>query len=122
MRQPHLAYLEIRGEASGMRARGEEAEAKWFGLIQEQEQSGQSVASFCRERGVRASQLYGWKLRMRERAGSGFVEVRSGGEEASAVWRRNGAIEVRLAGGRGLLVEPGFNADHLRALITVLER
>jgi len=105
-----------------MRMRGAEAEAKWFGLIKEQEQSGQSVASFCRERDVRASQLYAWKVRMRGRAGSSFVEVRSVGEEANAGWRRNGAIEVRLRGGRGLLVEPGFDPDHLRALLTVLER
>ena len=105
-----------------MRVRGAEAEVKWFGLIKEQEQSGQSVASFCRERGVRASQFYAWKQRIRERAGSGFVEVRSGAEQASAGRRRSGAIEVRLHGDRGLLVEPGFDPDHLRALLTVLER
>lgn len=99
-----------------------EAEAKWFGLIKEQEQSGQSAANFCRERGVPAWQIYAWKRRLRERAVSAFVEVRCGAEEASPGWRRNGAIEVRLAGGRGLLVEPGFDTDHLRALITVLER
>jgi hypothetical protein len=96
-----------------MRIGEAEAEAKWFGLIKEQEQSGQSVASFCRERGVRASQLYAWKKRIRER---------SGAEPASVGWRRNGAIEVRLHGGRGLLVEPGFDPDHLQALLTVLER
>jgi hypothetical protein len=105
-----------------MRVRGAEAEAKWSGLIKEQEQSGQSVASFCRQRGVRASQFYAWKKRICERTGSGFVEVRSGAEQASAGWRRNGAIEVRLHGGRGLLVEPGFDPDHLQALLTVLER
>jgi Transposase len=105
-----------------MRMRGAEAEAKWSGLIKEQEQSGQSVASFCRQRGVRASQFYAWKKRICERTGSGFVEVRSGAEQASAGWRRNGAIEVRLHGGRGLLVEPGFDPDHLQALLTVLER
>jgi Transposase len=86
------------------------------------EQGGQSVASFCRERGVAPSQIYAWKRRMRERAAPAFIEVRSGAEQASGGWRRNDAIEVRLAGGRGLLVEPGFNADHLRALIAVLER
>jgi Transposase len=105
-----------------MRMRGAEAEAKWFGLIQEQEQGGQSVASFCRDRGVRASQFYAWKQRIRERAGSGFVEVRSGAEPAGAGFRRNGAIEVRLHGDRGLLVEPGFDPDHLQALLRVLER
>jgi len=105
-----------------MRVRGAEAEAKWSGLIREQEESGQSVASFGRQRGVRASQLYAWKKHIRERAGSGFVEVRSGAKQAGVDFRRNGAIEVRLQGGRGLLVEPGFDPDHLQALLTVLER
>jgi hypothetical protein len=103
-----------------MRVRGAEAEAKWSGLIKEQ--SGQSVASFCRQRGVRASQFYAWKKRICERTGSGFVEVRSGAEQAGVDFRRSGAIEVRLHGGRGLLVEPGFDPDHLQALLTVLER
>lgn len=105
-----------------MRVQGAEAEAKWSGLIKDQEQSGQSVASFCRERGVRASQLYAWKKRIGERTGSGFVEVRSAADQAGVGWRRSGAIEVRLRGGRGLLVEPGFDPDHLQALLTVLER
>ena len=32
-----------------------------------------------------------------------------------------GAIEVRLRDGRSLVVEPGFDARHLRALFSVLE-
>ena len=34
---------------------------------------------------------------------------------------REGTIEVRLRGGRSPVVEPGFDADHLRALLLVLE-
>jgi hypothetical protein len=34
---------------------------------------------------------------------------------------RCSAIEVRLRGGRSLLVEPGFDAAHLRQLLQVLE-
>jgi hypothetical protein len=32
-----------------------------------------------------------------------------------------GAIEIRLAEGRSVLVEPGFDADHLRAVVAALE-
>ena len=49
-----------------MRQHGTEAGAKWRGLVAEQEQSGQSVAAFCRERGVPASQIFSWKRRLRE--------------------------------------------------------
>jgi hypothetical protein len=31
------------------------------------------------------------------------------------------AIEVRLGGGRCLVVEPGFDAAHLRALLAVVD-
>jgi hypothetical protein len=31
------------------------------------------------------------------------------------------AIEVRLGGGRSLVVEPGFDAAHLRALLAVVD-
>jgi hypothetical protein len=31
------------------------------------------------------------------------------------------AIEVKLYRGRSIVVEPGFDADHLRAVLAVLE-
>jgi hypothetical protein len=41
-----------------------EAWAKWDGLVSEQSQSGQGVAAFCRERGLRAWHFYEWKKRL----------------------------------------------------------
>ena len=66
------------GLVVGMRARGAEAEAKWRGLISEQEQSGKTVAEFCRERGIAASKLYSWKRRcLGDKATAGFVRLRA---------------------------------------------
>jgi hypothetical protein len=48
---------------------------KWRGLVFEQSQSGQSVAAFCNERGLRAWQFYEWKKRLRESEAAKFVEV-----------------------------------------------
>ena len=60
-----------------MRVRGAEAEAKWQGLISEQEQSGKTVAEFCRERGIAASKLYSWKQRfVGAKPASGFVQLK----------------------------------------------
>ena len=39
---------------------------KWQGLVLEQSQSGQTVSAFCRDRGIRDSQFYDWKKRVRE--------------------------------------------------------
>ncbi len=106
-----------------MRARGAEAEAKWRGLISEQEQSGKTVAEFCRERGIAASKLYSWKRRcFGDKATSGFVRLRAApAVKTELVATAGRGIEVRLVGGRSLMVESGFEASHLRALLAVLE-
>ena len=45
-------------------------------LVSEQSQSGQSVAAFCRERGLRVSHFFEWKKRLREAEAAKFVEVK----------------------------------------------
>jgi transposase-like protein len=96
---------------------------KWRGLVSEQSQSGQTVAAFCRDRGIRDSQFYDWKKRVREGEAAKFVEVKvkASSEQRTPAPERYPAIEIRLSKGRSILVEPGFDASHLRALLTVLE-
>ena len=97
--------------------------AKWRGLFLEQLSSGQTVAAFCRDRGIRDSQFYDWKKRVREGEAAKFVEVKlkASGEQRTPALERYPAIEIRLSKGRCILVEPGFDASHLRALLAVLE-
>jgi transposase-like protein len=101
-----------------MRKGRRETWAKWHGLIAEQKQSGQSVAAFCRERGLCAPHFFAWKKRLSEEATNPFVavEVVSAGQRAPSR-----AVEIRLAGGRRVMVEPGFDAAHLRAVVEALE-
>jgi hypothetical protein len=100
-----------------------ELRAKWRELVSEQRQSGQTVNAFCQDRGLPRSLFYDWKSRLREREVEKFVEVRvmRGEERALPGPGHSGAIEIRLSKGRSLLVEPGFDAGHLRALLAVLE-
>jgi hypothetical protein len=95
--------------------------AKWRRLVSEQIASGQTVAAFCRDRGLRDWRFYEWKKRVREVEAAKFiaVEVAAVAKQAPAATGR--AIEVRLSRARSLAVEPGFNAGHLRALLSVLE-
>ena len=81
------------------------------------------MAEFCRERGIAASKLYSWKQRcVGAKAASGFVRLRvAPAVETETVSTARSGIEVRLAGGRSFVVEPGFDASHLRALLAVLE-
>jgi transposase-like protein len=92
-------------------------------LVSEQAGSGHGVAAFCRERGLAASQFFAWKKRLSQAAPNQFVEVQvvGTGAEAQPTAARGGAIEVRLGGGRCVVVEPGFDADHQRAVVAALE-
>ena len=98
--------------------------AKWRGLVAEQTQSGQSVGAFCRERELKSGQFFAWKKRLREAEAVQFVAVEVG-PVAETKWpaatMHSRAIEVRLGRGRSLMVDPEFDAHHLRALLAVLE-
>ena len=116
------------------RARSRKAWGKWRKLVSEQGRSGQSVAAFCRERGLCAPHFFAWKKRLREAAGPKFVEVKL----VPAGWGQGGAareprapsvlrpagdsrVEVLLKNGRSLRVGPGFDAELVRALVAVVE-
>jgi transposase-like protein len=106
-----------------MKERGAEAATRWRGLVSEQVASGKSVVAFCRERGLPASQLFSWKKRFRQAESAKFVEaaVMPAVENTSKAATVGRAIEVRLRGDRTVIVEPGFDARHLQALLMVLE-
>ncbi len=98
-----------------------EVRSRWSGLISEQSESGQSVEAFCRERGLTTSQFYTWRKRLRGSAGEQFLEVQVAKPAARPALSKRGTIEIRLAEGRCVLVEPGFDPDHLRAVVAALE-
>ena len=81
--------------------------------------SGESVAAFCRERKLRASHFFWWKKRLRENTAARFVEVQVA--ESPANVPGDSRIEVRLQNGRSLIVGRGFDAEHVRALLAVVE-
>ena len=100
----------------------EEDLARWRGLVSEQVASGTSVAAFCRDRGLPDWQLYEWKKRLRATEMTPFIAVEvASTEAASAQPGQMSGIEIRHRRGWSLMVEPGFDASHLRRLLTVLE-
>ena len=80
--------------------------------------SGENVAAFCRERHLHASHFYWWKNRLREDT-TRFMEVQL--EESPVHVRDDSRIEIRLQNGRSLLVGRGFDPEHVRALLTMVE-
>jgi hypothetical protein len=98
----------------------------WRGLLSEQQESGQSIAGFCRDRGLPVWQFYEWRKRLRAQA-EPFVAVEVVASEPAplptpSVAVPSAPIEIRLRGGHSLLVGPDFEARHLRRLLTVLEQ
>jgi hypothetical protein len=104
-----------------MQERRREMWSKWRALISEQSGSGQTIVAFCRERGLTTSQFYTWRNRLQATAAEQFLEVQVVKAPARPIPSNQGAIEIRLAEGRRILVEPGFDAEHLRAVVAALE-
>ena len=92
---------------------------KWRKIISQQTQSGQSVAAFCRAQGLCAPQFYEWKKKWGERDRR-FVEVKTAAA-AMPPAPVGAGIEVRLKNDVRVLVPPGFDANHLEALLSLLE-
>src|SRR5215470_11360444 len=101
------------------RQRSKKAWKRWRELVSEQALCGQGVAEFCRERNLRTSHFYWWKRRLRENATAKFVEVQVAEPTASAPG--DSRVEVRLRNGRSLVVGQGFDPEHVRALLAVVE-
>lgn len=96
---------------------------KWRKLISQQSRSGQSVAGFCRRRGLCASHFFWWKKRLREAGRGEFVEVEMATAEAeSRVTAGEEGMEIHLAQGRYLRVRAGFDLGYLEAVLAVLEK
>ena len=109
-----------------MEERKQEEWARWRGLFSEQQESGQSIAGFCRERAVPVWQFYEWRKRLRAKT-EPFVAVQVVPSEPAPLPTAPAPVpgiplEIRLRGGRSLLVGPDFEASHLRRLLQVLEQ
>jgi hypothetical protein len=63
-----------------------------------------------------------WKKRLRQAATGQFVEMQVARTEKppQLTAAHSQAIEIRLSG-RCVFVDPGFDADHLRAVLAALE-
>ena len=103
-----------------MTKRTKKAWTKWRRLVAEQARSGQTATAFCGERGLCRPYFFVWKKRLCKSTTTKFLEVQVA-EPAPSV-PGDLRIEVRLQNGRSLVVGRGFDADHLRALLVVVER
>jgi transposase-like protein len=102
-----------------MTKRSKKAWTKWRRLVSEQARSGQTVTAFCREHAMCRSYFFGWKKRLQESAATKFLEVQV--TERVLGTPGDAGVEIRLQNGRSLMVRPGFDAEHVRALLALVE-
>ena len=80
------------------------------------------MAAFCRDRGLQEWQFRAWKKRLRPTEAAPFIAVEvASTEAASAQPAPASGIELRHRRGWSVIVEPDFDASHLRRLLAVLE-
>lgn len=106
-------------QCCGMKKRSKKAWTKWRRLIREQARSGQTVTAFCRERSLCRPYFFVWKKRLEESEAAKFLEVQV--SERAPSTAGDAGVEIRLQNGRTLMVRPGFDAEHVRALMAVVE-
>ena len=100
-----------------------EREAYYEGLLDEQEESGLSVAAFAEETGLSAATLYSWRRRLGRAARRGgataLVEVCV--SDDAGVREAPGRMAVAVAGAR-IELDANFDESALERLLGVLGR
>jgi hypothetical protein len=99
-------------------------ETRWRALLSEWQASGEGVRDFCERHGLSEQNFYRWRRVLAERPArpasdlSGPPRFLAVALESSRPHRR---IEVLLASGQRVGVEPGFDPATLAQVIAVLE-
>jgi hypothetical protein len=86
------------------------ARQKWRQIIRRQQSSGLGVAEFCRNQMIPPSSFFGWRRKLTHSQAATFVEA--------TLAPRPAGIELRLRGGRRLLLCRGFDRRDRLAHVT----
>ena len=88
--------------------------AYWSNLIAEQEASGQSIRTFCQEKGLGDHSFYYWRKKLQKSAPVQFALLKT---VASAA-----PLELILANGEQLRIRNGVDAATFRLVLDVVRR
>ena len=101
--------------------RSGEREEYWRGVIREQEASGLSISSFCRERDVSAASFFSWRRNLAkrppEKSAAGFVALEMTPPASVA---QQPVLEIVLPDGCRVLVSGSCDAPWLREILQVV--
>ncbi len=96
----------------------------WTAIISEQENSGQNVRKFCRERSVGEHSFYMWRQRLRvgkeKRKKEKPVRCALVDRGAASAAVSGASLELLLPSGERLRIERGVDAETLRLVLEAL--
>jgi hypothetical protein len=118
----------------------------WKSRIQECQDSGTPVGEFCKAKGIARATFYWWSRKLRERGKTKktnetpteaviatsavnprflpvhvIASIKPSEGNRNPLFSANDAIEIHVAGLRKILVRPGFDAQTLGRVVSVLE-
>jgi hypothetical protein len=102
-------------------------EQRWRQILRDWNASGKSRNQFCRLRGLSTNTFDYWRREIAQRDAERAphpTPVQSPPAPPALIPIRivtTAALEIRLAGGRSIAVPSGFDPNHLRAVLEVLE-
>ena len=103
------------------------AAQRWRAIVERQRASGLGVLAFCRQNSIPSSSFFGWRRKLSgPDAGGGGRGAAAGPATFARVKviagpREAAGIEVRLRGGRRLVLRAGFDAQLLLRAVAALE-
>ncbi len=103
-------------DTDGMSRSQEERHQWWRHLIAQQEQSGLSIRAFCREHRTSEHSFYQWRKRLAAQLPVKFALV----DTSRSAPAKAAAVELVVATGERLRIEPGTDAAVLRVVLGVL--
>jgi hypothetical protein len=93
-----------------------EKRTAWFNLIEQWQSSGLSKAAFCRQQGIQQWQFHYWMKSLNKKgkteSAQGFVRVDN--------QSRGSDIRLKFRNGMEVELDPDFNEDTLKRLISVI--
>lgn len=88
-------------------------EEHWAKLIEDWQESQQSGAQWCREKGINSKTFYAWKNRLLKASKPSFQEISSDPIKASGICLKIGNISMDLS--------PDFDSSTLKRFLQILQ-
>ena len=92
----------------------------WRQLVNQHEQSGLTVRSFCQQAKVNEHSFYNWRSQLRRQAEARLTPVRFALLEPPLQQGSSWAVELVLTSGEQLRISPGVEEATVRAVIEAL--